>query len=171
MCPVTANPGHAEKPCDPPVGAAEIQDVCHPGVAAGVAGATATGAAGEEGMVMVRARIVARQESRTIVVPVVAPEGIDPTGAVPRSYEVVASGPLPDFRVLDGLGLEPPVEAHVSKGEGEGEGGGVAEIRFSWAERVPQDLRARLALDRTLERVALPLPPPPPPAVEVPASP
>lgn len=136
-----------------------------------VAAATATGAAGEEGMVMVRARVVAKQESRTIVVPVVVPEGLDPTGAVPRSYEVVASGPLPDFRVLDGLGLEPPVEAHVSKGEGEGEGGGVAEIRFSWAERVPQDLRARLALDRTLERVALPLPPPPPPAVEVPASP
>lgn len=133
--------------------------------------AAATGAAGEEGVVMVQARIVARQESRTIVVPVVVPEGLDPTGAVPRSYEVLASGPVPDFRVLDGLGLEPPVEARVSKGEGEGEGGGVAEIRFAWAERVPQDLRARLALDRTLERVALPLPPPPPPPVEVPASP
>lgn len=133
--------------------------------------AAATGAAGEEGMVMVRARIVARQESRTIVVPVVVPEGLDPTGAVPRSYEVIASGPVPDFRVLDGLGLDPPLEARVSKGEGEGEGGGVAEIRFSWAERVPQDLRARLALDRTLERVALPLPPPPPPTVEAPPSP
>lgn len=135
--------------------------------------AAATGAAGEEGMVMVRARIVARQESRTIVVPVVVPEGLDPTGAVPRSYEVIASGPVPDFRVLDGLGLEPPVEARVSKGEGEGEAkgedGGVVEIRLSWAERVPQDLRARLALDRTLERVTLP--PPPPPTVEVPASP
>lgn len=133
--------------------------------------AAATGAAGEEGMVMVRAQIAAKQESRTVVVPVAVPEGLDPTGAVPRSYEVVVSGPLPDFRVLDGLGLDPPVEARVSEGEGEGDGGGVAEIRFAWTERVPQDLRARLALDRTLERVALPPPPPPPPVVEVPASP
>ena len=113
--------------------------------------------------------VVARRESRVMVVPVVMPEGLDPTGVVPRSYEVVVSGPMPDFRTLDGLGLPLPVQARASKGEGPGDGGGVAEIWFSWAERVPTDLRGRLELDRTLERVALP--PPPPPPTEVPASP
>jgi hypothetical protein len=78
---------------------------------------------------------------------------------------------MPDFRVLDGLGLPLPVQARASKGEGPGDGGGVAEVWFSWLERVPQDLRGRLELDRTLERVALPLPPPPAPPTEVPASP
>jgi hypothetical protein len=138
-------------------------------------GVTLVGApAGDDGMVTVRAIVVARHESRTVVVPVVVPEGLDPTGVVPRTYEVLVSGPLPDFRVLDGLGLPLPVQAQASKGEGPGDGGGVAEVWFSWVERVPQDLRGRLALDRTLERVALPLPPvspSPPPAVDVPASP
>jgi hypothetical protein len=137
----------------------------------GVALASRSGAAGDDGMVTVRAIVVARQESRVVVVPVVVPEGLDPTGVVPRSYEVTVSGPMPDFRVLDGLGLPLPVQARASKGEGPGDGGGVAEVWFAWVERVPQDLRGRLALDRTLERVALPLPPPPPPAVDVPASP
>ena len=131
-----------------------------------------SGAAEGDGMVTVRAIVVARQESRVLVVPVVVPEGLDPTGVVPRSYEVVVSGPMPDFRVLDGLGLPQPVQARASKGEGPGDGGGVAEVWFSWAERVPQDLRGRLELDRKRERVALPLPPaPPPPSTEVPASP
>jgi hypothetical protein len=128
-------------------------------------------AASDDGMVTVRAIVVARQESRVLMVPVVVPEGLDPTGVVPRSYEVVVSGPMPDFRVLDGLGLLQPVQAQASKGEGPGDGGGVAEVWFSWAERVPQDLRGRLALDRTRERVALPLPPAPPPVAEVPPSP
>jgi hypothetical protein len=126
---------------------------------------------GGDGMVTVRAVVAARQESRSVTVPVVVPEGLDPTGTVPRSYEVVVSGPLPDFRVLDGLGLAVPVQARASKGAGEGEGGGVAEVRFSWPERVPQDLRARLSFDRTTERVALPLPPPPPASSDAPATP
>jgi hypothetical protein len=132
-------------------------------------GVTRSTAAGDDGTVTVRAIVVARQESRVLSVPVVVPQGLDPTGSIPRSYDVIVSGPVPDFRVLDGLGLQPPVVAHASEGEGEGDGGGVAEVRFSWADRVPQDLRGRLALDRTLERVSLPLPPPP--AVEVPTSP
>jgi len=127
----------------------------------GVALVTTAGLAADDGMVTLRAIVVARQESRVLVVPVVMPEGLDPTGVVPRRYEVVVSGPMPDFRVLDGLGLPLPLRAQASKGEGQGDGGGVAEIRFSWSERVPQDLRGRLALDRELERVALPLPPPP----------
>lgn len=133
------------------------------------AGVVWVGPAGDEGMVTVRAIVAAREEARSLTVPVVVDEGLDPTGAVPRSYEVTVSGPLPDFRVLDGLGVAVPVEARASKGEGEGQGGGVAEVRFSWSERVPQDLRARLELDRSLERIALPLPPPPPPVLDVPA--
>jgi hypothetical protein len=133
-------------------------------------GVSLLGVTGDEAMVTVRAIIHARQETRRLTVPVVVPEGLDPTGAVPRTYEVDLSGPVPDFRVLDGLGVEIPVQALTSKGEGEGDGGGVAEVRFSWSEQVPQDLRQRLALERTLERVALPLPPPPP-ALEVPAPP
>jgi hypothetical protein len=113
-------------------------------------------------MVAVRAVIHARQETRRLTVPVVVPVGLDPTGAVPRTYEVDVSGPVPDFRVLDGLDVAVPVVAVASKGEGEGDGGGVAEVRFSWSERVPQELRERLALERTPERVALPLPPAPP---------
>jgi YbbR domain-containing protein len=120
-----------------------------------------------EAMVTVRAVVVAREESRRVAVAVAVPEGLDPTGAVPRTLEVELRGPVPDFRVLDGLGVGPPVVAVVSKGEGEGDGGGVAEVRFSWSERVPQEVRRRLALDRTLERVALPTPTPLPP-VEVP---
>lgn len=123
---------------------------------------------GKEAAVTVRAIVEARQETRRLTVPVVVPAELDPTGAVPRSYVVDVSGPLPDFRVLDGLGVAVPVEALVRKGEGEGRGGGVAEVRFAWAQVVPQELRGRLMLDRELERVALPEPPPPPIEAEVP---
>lgn len=126
----------------------------------------------DDAMVTVKATVKARQETRSMEVLLSLPEGLeDPTGAVPRRFEVSVTGPAPDFRVLDGLGVEAPVEAQASKGEGEGDGGGVVEVRFSWAERVPADLRGRLALDRSLVRIALPLPPAPPPTLEVPAPP
>lgn len=126
---------------------------------------------GEDELIALRAVVVARQDSRLVVVPVTVPEGLDPTGSIPRSFDVIVSGPVPDFRVLDGLGLEAPLQARVSKGEGEGDGGGVAEVRFVWSERVPPDLRGRLSLDRALERVPLPPPPPPPEPSVVPPSP
>src|SRR5690606_10572693 len=117
-----------------------------------VEGVSLHGADEDEAMVTVRAIINAKQETRRLVVPVVVPQGIDPTGAVPRTYEVELRGPVPDFRVLDGLGVSFPVEARVVVDEGGGEGGGVAEVRFGWADRVPQDLRERLSFDRTMER-------------------
>lgn len=129
------------------------------------------GASADDGMVEVRAVVQARQESRTLTVPVDVPDGLDPTDTIPLTYDVVVTGPMPDFRVLDGLGLEPPLLARATKGEGEGDGGGVAEVRFVWSDRVPQELRERLMLDRTLERVALPVPPPPEPAEHGAASP
>jgi YbbR domain-containing protein len=128
-------------------------------------------AAGVESTVTVRATVVARQDSRLFSVVASVPEGLDPTDAVPRRYDVLVSGPMPDLRVLDGLGLGVPLVARVSKVEGEGDGGGVVEVRFEWSQSVPQDLRGRLELDRALERVPLPAPPPPPDAVEVPPSP
>lgn len=131
-----------------------------------VEGVSLHGADEDEAMVTVRAIINAKQETRRLVVPVVVPQGIDPTGAVPRTYEVELRGPVPDFRVLDGLGVSFPVEARVVVDEGGGEGGGVAEVRFGWADRVPQDLRERLSFDRTMERIELPAPPPPPPTLD-----
>ncbi len=131
-------------------------------------GVSLVGEAGAQAVVTVRAIVDARQETRQLSVATVVPGDLDPTGAVPRSYTVEVSGPVPDFRVLDGLGVATPVEANVSLGEGVGRGGGVAEVRFEWVEAVPQELRERLMLDRTLERVALPEPPPPLPELDVP---
>lgn len=122
----------------------------------------------EDAAVTVRAAVAARQELRTVTVAVAVDEGLDPTGAVPRRYEVTLRGPMPDFRVLDGLGVEPPVVARATQGDGEGLGGGVAEVRFGWAEGVPQHLRDRIELGRAVVRVDLPVPPPPP-APDVPA--
>jgi hypothetical protein len=141
------------------------------GLPASVALVSAPGQA-DDGMVTVTVVVAARQQARAFDVPLVLPEGIDdPTGAVPRRFEVTVTGPAPDFRVLDDLGVDAPVQAQASKGEGEGDGGGVVEVQLEWAEAVPQDLRERLTLDRSLVRVALPLPPPPPASLEVPTSP
>lgn len=122
-------------------------------------------------VVTVRAIVNPRQHSRAITVPVVVAAELDPTGAVPRTYEVRISGPVPDFRVLDSLGVSVPVQAEVVELEGEGKGGGVVEVRFVWVSQVPDDLRQRLALDHTAERVELPTPPtppPPPPTLDLP---
>ncbi len=125
--------------------------------------------AGREAEVIVRVVINPKQDSRPVVVTVVVPEGLDPTDAVPRTYDVVVNGPRPDFRVLDGLGVVLPVRADAVKVEGEGKGGGVAEVRFSWDESVPQDLRERLSFDHGVERIELPPPPlPPTPPEELP---
>lgn len=131
-------------------------------------GVILVGAGDQEAMVTVRAVINAREETRSLTVPVVVPEGLDPTGAVPRTYEVRLQGPVPDFRVLDGLGVSFPVEASVSKIEGDGGGGGVAEVRFDWSDRVPQDLRGRLSFEHAAERIDLPTPPLPPPTLDQP---
>jgi len=122
-----------------------------------------------EAQVTVRVVIDPKQETRTVQVGVVMPDGLDPTGAVPRTYRVDVTGPLPDFHVLDGLGVELPVEAVASKVEGEGgRGGGVAEVRFGWAEGVPDDLRERLSFDHEVERIELPPPPSPQEPIEAP---
>ncbi|MCX4244604.1 CdaR family protein [Paraliomyxa miuraensis] len=131
-------------------------------------GVVLVGADVQEPMVTVRAIINARQETRRIVVPVVVPQGLDPTGVIPRTYEVRLQGPVPDFRVLDGLVGSIPVQTTVTKVEGEGAGGGVVEVRFGWAEGVPQDLRERLEFEHATERIELPTPPPPPPTLDQP---
>lgn len=123
---------------------------------------------GEGAVVTVRAVINARHETRRYTVTVAVSRDLDPMGVVPRTYEVEVAGPLPDFRLLDGMELSPPVEAEAVRGEGEGEGGGVAEVRFSWLDEVSADLRERLNLDREVERVPLPEPPPPAPTLDLP---
>lgn len=119
--------------------------------------------------VTIRAVIVARPESRRYTVAVVVPEGLDPAGVVPRTYEVEASGPLPDFRVLDAMELARPVVATVRREEGSPGEGPVVEVSFGWASEVPPQVRSRLGLDRELERVQLPAPPPPMPTLDLPA--
>ncbi|MEM9463710.1 MAG: hypothetical protein AAGF11_56755, partial [Myxococcota bacterium] len=90
-------------------------------------GVRLVGAERDEATVTVRAIIQAKRQARRVVVSVPVSEAIDPTGAVPRTYEVELSGPRPDFRVLDGLGLDAPVQAELARVEGEGKGGGVVE--------------------------------------------
>lgn len=123
----------------------------------------------EEPRVTIRAVIIAKPESRRYTVAVVVPEGLDPTGVVPRTYEVEVSGPLPDFRVLDALELLSPVVAEVSRVGEPDAPDSMAEVRFTWAEGVPQDLRGRLSLSRELDRVKLPVLPPPAPPLDLPA--
>ncbi len=67
-------------------------------------GVTFVGEGGGEVQVTVRAVIQPKQTNRRVVVSVAVPEALDPTGAVPRTFEVEVRGPQPDFRVLDGLG-------------------------------------------------------------------
>ncbi|MEX1365713.1 MAG: CdaR family protein [Nannocystaceae bacterium] len=119
--------------------------------------------------VTIRAVITARSESRRFVVAVAVPDQLDPTGVVPRTYDVEASGPLPDFRLLDAMELSVPVVAQavrVERGDGKPP---VAEVRFDWVEGVPQDLRGRLSLDKEVERFELPVLPPPAPPLDLPA--
>jgi hypothetical protein len=98
-------------------------------------------------------------------VPVAVPEGLDPTGAIHRTYTVQVTGPLPSFRQLDALELAAPVEAEVVPQQAEAaDGGKVVEVRFRWAQDVPPAIRAELSFDRALERVNVPPPPPPEPA-------
>lgn len=118
----------------------------------------------------VRAVINARSESRRYTVTVAVPAKLDPTGAIPRTYETVVSGPLPDFRVVDGLDVTVPVVANVVEVDPVGdETGEVVEVRFDWAPRVPEQLRARLTHDLSPQRIDLPAPPAPPPTLDEPA--
>jgi hypothetical protein len=123
---------------------------------------------GEQAEVVVRAAVQPRPEERSYTVPVAIPDELDPTGAVPRTYEVEVSGPMPDFRTLEAHGIAFPVEAVAEIVEGDPQHGGVVEVRFSWAASVPGDVRARLQLDHGVERVRLPPRPPPPPSLDLP---
>ena len=124
--------------------------------------------AGESPRVKVRVQIAAKTDSRSFTVPVVVPESVDPTGTIPRTYEVEVTGPLPDLKALDASGVTFPVEAVAELVSGSAQAGGVAEVRFTWAESVPTALRQRLALDHGVERVTLPPAPPPPPPLDLP---
>jgi YbbR domain-containing protein len=129
-----------------------------------VAPATGTHLVGEDAKgvrVKVRAVIEPKAESRTYSIPVIVPEGIDRAGVIPRTYEVEVAGPLPEFRTLEGLGISFPVEASAEVVEGTPAAGGVAEVRFSWGDSVPTDVRARLKIDHGVERITLPAPAPP----------
>lgn len=113
--------------------------------------------------VTVRAVINPRQEDREYLVPVIVPDGLDPMGAIQRTYSVAVEGPMPDFRLLDELGVAYPVEARAERADARPDGSGVAEVSFSWAASVPPRIRTRLTIDHAVERVQLPAPPPPPP--------
>jgi YbbR domain-containing protein len=113
--------------------------------------------------VEVRAVIEPVTERREIQVPIAVPDGLDPTGAIPRSYTVLLSGPLPTFRLLDALGLPFPIEAEVVPLPiKSADGGKVVEVRFRWSQSIAPEIRADLSFDRALERVDVPPPPPPP---------
>jgi hypothetical protein len=71
--------------------------------------------------------------------------------------------------VLEGLGVGVAVEADAVRVEGDSTVGGAAEVRFSWAAGVPQDLRGRLHFKHAVERIELPAPPSPPPTLDLPA--
>ena len=122
--------------------------------------------AGTMARVNVRAIINAKQETRPYVVPVLVPDAVDPTGAVPRTYRVTVDGPLPDFRVLERLSVVFPVEARASVVERQLDGSATVEVVFSWADAVPEEIRRRLSYDHAKQRVALPPPPLPPPPPE-----
>lgn len=124
--------------------------------------------AGEDARVKVRVSIVAKKDARRFTVPVVVPDGIDPTGTIPRTYEVEITGPMPDLRALDATGVLFPVEAVAELVSGTAQTGGVAEVRFSWSESVPAALRKGLELDHGVERVSLPPPPAPPSPLDLP---
>lgn len=122
--------------------------------------------AGSRAVVTVRAIINPKHETRPYAVPVIVPEDLDPTGAVPRTYQVTIEGPLPDFRVLERLSVTFPVEAKARLAERREDNSGVVEVEFTWASAVPDDVRRRLAYDHAVERISLPPPPPPPPPPE-----
>lgn len=125
--------------------------------------------AGSDGAkVDVRVVVAPKVGTRRYTVPVVVPERIDPTGAVPRTYEIEVTGPVPDLRTLEELGIAFPVEAVAELVSGSPQAGGAVEVRFSWAESVPAGLRARLRQDHGVERLSLPAAPPPPPSLDLP---
>lgn len=116
--------------------------------------------------VSVRAVVRPKADARTYPVPVIVPERVDPSGVIPRTYDVEVSGPLPEFRTLEGLGISFPVEAVAEMVEGTPSTGGTAEVRFSWAESVPGDVRGKLKIDHGVERVTIPAPPQPKPPLD-----
>lgn len=128
----------------------------------------ASESASESATVTVRALVQPKQMTRTVTVAVSVSESLDPTGAIPRTYEVELTGPQPDFRLLDLQGLDRPLRAEVVRVEGESQDGGVVEVRFGWTDGVASEIRARMSLDRAVERIELPAPPPPPPTLDLP---
>lgn len=110
----------------------------------------------ESPKVTVRAVVEPVLEERELTVPVEVPESLDPTGAVPPTHQVVTSGPLPAFRELDALGLAFPVEAEVVPLAGEDEGARTVEVRFRWAEEVPEAVSEALSFEHGVVRVVLP---------------
>lgn len=122
-------------------------------------GVSVVSAGGEAPTVEVRAVVGPVEDRREVAVPVVVPDGLDPTGVIPNVYAVEVSGPLPAIRRLDGAGIPLPIEAELVVLEGEtADGGRVVEIRFSWAETVPVAIREALKLDHGAVRVSLPAP-------------
>lgn len=112
----------------------------------------------------VRVVIEPLPETREFTVPVAVPEELDPTGAVPQSYSVTVSGPLPRFRELDALELTFPVEANVVPLDGRSaDGGKKVEVRFTWKPLVDSTLQKALSIDHGVEQVVLPPPPATPP--------
>ena len=120
--------------------------------------------------VNVLVRIAPVQELRPQTVPVAVPEGLDPIGVIPETYEVELSGPKPAFRVLENLGITLPIEAEVVPLKGKSaDGGRTVEVRFGWADAVPPEVRSQIAFDHGVERLVVPSSPGPSPS-ETPTS-
>lgn len=113
----------------------------------------------DDGAPTVEVRVVVEpvEDAREVSVPVPVPEGLDPTGVIPETYEVQVSGPVTSLDALDALGIAFPIEAEVVAVQSRtATGGKVVEIRFGWTSAVPAEIREALGFDHGVVRVALP---------------
>lgn len=113
----------------------------------------------------VRVEIEPIVESREIAVPIPVPEDLDPTRKIPRTVQVQLSGPRLSFDALDSLEQPFPIDAAVKPRDGRTDAGEqVVELRFTWSDSVPEEIREALSIDHGVEAVVLPPPPLPAPA-------
>jgi len=124
---------------------------------------------GDQPRTRVRVIVEPRIMQRDFAVLVAISPAIDPTGLVPRSYGVRGSGPAPQFRRLEQLGLAFPIEADVELEPVGSDGGERAiHIEFKWSEAVPPEIRSSITMDHQVTRVVLPPVPPVVPTTSAP---
>ncbi len=125
---------------------------------------------GTTARVSIRVEIEPIVETRELSVPIAVPDGLDPTGKIPKTVSVQVSGPRLSFGALDDLGVEFPIDGSVVPLEGRTDAGGkVIELRFGWSSAVPVDVASALSIDHGVETVVLPPPPAPAPPLDPPA--